>query len=190
MFDVSLWHEAHDYPLLRWVPSELKTLAIHSDPGTHLVRRRSSWELSWRSEALSILNLAIWIHWYIRFQSCLSRVRAVTILIWYWTQFCVAHLPYHIQMRILPNISALAVQHRVRLSAPKSLVMSHTEPVLVRCVQWSAKLYLNHWGSSSTGRSSEFRAKKSRKLFDKYNTRKASMENLPKVNNRRKEGLG
>ena len=103
MFDVSVWHEAHDYPLLRWLPSVLKALAIHSDPGTHLVRRRSSWELSWRSEALSILNLASWTHWYIRFHSCLSRVRAVTILIWYWTQFRVAHLPYHIQMGYFPT---------------------------------------------------------------------------------------
>jgi len=121
----SMWAfdiEAHDYPLLRWVPSKLKALAIHSDPGTHLVRRRGSWELSWRSEALSILNLASWIHSYIRFQSCLSRVRAVTILIWYWIQFRVAHLPYYIQMRILPNTSAWAVQHRARPSAPKSLV--------------------------------------------------------------------
>jgi len=187
MFDVSLWHEAHNYPLLRWVPSKLKALAIHSDPGTHLVRRRTSWELSWRSEALSILNLANWIHWYIRFQSCLSRVRAVTILIWYWTQFCVAHLPYHIQMRILPNISAWAVLHRVRPLAPKSLVWYRTSARLMSAVK--CKLYLNHWGTVAQ----DAPANLGPKNWGHHSiniTRKASMENLPKVNNRRNEGLG
>ena len=167
MFDMSLWHGTYDYPLLRWVPSKLKALAIHSDPGTHLVRRRTSWELSWRSEALSILNLASWIHWYIRFQSCLSRVRAVTILIWYWTQFRVAHLPYRSQMRILPNISAWAVLHRVRPSAPTSLVWYRTSARLMCAVK--CETIFESLRYSSTGCSSEFRAKKLRTLFNKYN---------------------
>jgi len=188
MFDVSLWHEAHDCPLLR-VPSRLKALAIHSDPRTHLVRRQSSWELSWRSEALSILNLASWIHWYIRFQSCLSRVRAVTILIWYWTQFRVAHLPYRSQMRILPNISAWAVLHRVRPSAPKSLVC----PIQNKCsfdlcsgvrnCIWVIEVAVAQDAPTNLG-------PKNRGHYSINITRKASIENLPKVNNRRKEGLG
>jgi len=189
MFHVSLWHEAHDYPLLRWVPSSLKALAIYSDPGTHLVRRRSSWELSWRSEALSILNLASWMHWYIRFQSCLSRVRAVTILIWYWTQYRVAHLPYHIQMRILPNISAWAVQHRVRPSAPKSLVCpiqnecSFDVCSEVRNYIWIIEVAVAQDAPANLG-------PKNRGHYSINIIRKASMENLPKINNRRKEGLG
>jgi len=166
MFDMSLWHGTHDYPLLRWVPSKLKALAIHSDPGTHLVRRRSSWELSWRSEALSILNLASWIHWYIHFHSCLSRVRAVTILIWYWTQFCVAHLPYHIQMRILPNISTGAVQHRRgrRLVCPIQNECSFDLCSEVRNYIWIIEVTVAQDTPASLG------PKKLRTLFNKYNT--------------------
>jgi len=189
MFDVSLWHEAHYYPLLWWVPSRLKALAIHSDPGTHLVRRRSSWELPSRSEALSILNLASWIHWYICFQSCLSRVRAVTILIWYWTQFHVAHLPYHMHMRILPNISAWAVQHRVRRSAPKSLVC----PIQNECSFDVCSGVRNYIWVIEVAVAQDAPANLGPKNWGHYSiniTQKASMENLPKVNNLQKEGLG
>ena len=188
MFDVSVWHGAHDYPLLR-VPSRLKALAIHSVPGTHLVRRRSSWVLSWRSEALSVLNLASWMHWYIGFQSCLSRVRAVTILIWYWTQFFFAHLPYHIHMRILPNVSAWAVQHRVRPSAPKSLVCPiQNECSFDVCSEVQNYSWIIEVAVAQDATPANL-GPKNRGHYSINIRRKASMENLPKVINRRKEGL-